>query len=99
MFTFNNDTVKNALAIFVPLSFIVHLAMWIFFPPEMLSDKVIGMLQSMLGLHGAWAGMIINFYFSSSASSARKDEIIAASAPIVPIPVAVPIPSDPKVTP
>lgn len=82
MFTFGNDSVKNALAIFVPVSFIGHLAMWTFFPPEMLSDKVVGMLQSMLGLHGGWAGMIIGFYFNSSASSAKKDEIIAASAPI-----------------
>lgn len=83
MFTFNNDTVKNALAIFVPLSFIGHLALWTFFPPEMLSDKVVGMLQSMLGLHGGWSAMIISYYFNSSASSARKDEIIASSAPII----------------
>lgn len=81
-FSLGNDTVKNTLAALVPLTFIAHLAMWTFFPPEMLSDKVVGMLQSMLGLHGGWAGLIINYYFSSSASSARKDEIIAAAAPV-----------------
>lgn len=80
-FTLGNDTVKNVLAVMVPLTFIGHLGMWSFFPPENLSDKVIGMLQAMLGLHGGWAGMIIGYYFNSSASSARQQEIIAASPP------------------
>ena len=76
---------QKLLAIWVPVTFILHLALWMFVSPYMpeTPEKVLGLLQGMLGLHGGWAAMIINYYFSSSASSARKDEIIASSAPPV----------------
>ncbi len=75
--------VRKLLAIWVPVTFILHLALWMFASPYMppVSEKVLGLLQGMLGAHMAWAGMIIGYYFNSTQSSARKDEIIAASAP------------------
>lgn len=78
-----NITVQQILAIWVPVTFILHLGLWMFLSPYMpeVPEKVLGLLQGMLGLHAGWAAMIINFYFSSSASSARKDAIIAASSP------------------
>jgi len=78
-----NITVQQILAILVPVTFILHLALWMFVSPYMpeIPEKTLGLLQGMLGLHGGWAAMIVNYYFSSSASSARKDEIIAASPP------------------
>ncbi len=77
-----NIEVQKLLALWVPITFVAHLLIWTFVPiPNAGNEKVMGMLQTMLGLHGGWAAMIINYYFSSSASSARKDSIIAASAP------------------
>ena len=76
-------SIQKMIAIFILATFIIHLTVWEFVPlPNIASDKVLGMLQTMLGLHGGWCAMIVNYYFSSSASSARKDEIIAASAPV-----------------
>jgi hypothetical protein len=81
MFKFENDTVKGALAIFVPASYVAHVGMWTFFPPHVEQSTMTALMQ-LLGLHGGWVAMIIGYYFNSSASSARKDEIIAASAPL-----------------
>jgi hypothetical protein len=75
--------VQKVLALWVPITFIVHVAVWSFVPiPNIGNDKIVGMLQAMLGGHMAWAGMIIGYYFNSSASSAKKDDIIARSTPV-----------------
>ncbi len=78
-----NITVQQILAIWVPVTFIAHLGLWMFVSPYMpeIPEKVLGLLQGMLGLHAGWAAMIVGYYFNSSASGARKDEIIAASSP------------------
>lgn len=80
MLNFNNETVKNVLAVVVPITFIAHVAIWTFFHPQ-IDDKLMQALMTLFGMHGGWTAMIVNYYFSSSASSARKDEIIANSAP------------------
>lgn len=74
---FANEDVKNVLAIFVPVSFIAFVIMWTFFPPKNIDSQTLGFLNTLLGLHGGWAAMIIGYYFNSSASSAKKDDIIA----------------------
>jgi hypothetical protein len=75
--------VQKILAIWVPVTFICHVAVWSFVPiPNIGNDKVIGMLQAMLGAHMAWAGGIIGYYFNSTQSSTKKDEIIARSTPV-----------------
>ena len=78
-----NIDVQRILALWVPITFVIHLAMWMFVSPYLpeIPEKVMGLLQGMLGAHMAWSGMIIGYYFNSSASSARKDAIIAASSP------------------
>lgn len=86
------DSLKNVettriLALWLPITFVLHISFWVIgsmvFPVALqgIPDKVVGMLQTLVGLHGGWCGLVINYYFSSSASSARKDEIIAQSAP------------------
>ena len=81
-----NINIQKLLAVWVPVTFILHLSLWMFVSPFLpdVPEKVLGMLQSMLGLHGGWAAMIVGYYFNSSSSSARKDEIIAASTPAGP---------------
>lgn len=77
--------VQRSLAVAVPLSFVLIVVLWMALawtvqvPKE--NAELFSVLNTLIGVIGAWSAMIIGYYFNSSSSSARKDEIIAASAP------------------
>lgn len=77
-----NVEVQKVLAVAVPLAFIVLTATWLLLAWRTEAPKanaeMFSVLNTLLGMIGSWTAMIIGYYFNSSASSARKDEIIAA---------------------
>lgn len=76
-----NVEVQKVLAVAVPLAFVTLTAAWLFLAWRTEAPKanaeMFSVLNTLLGMIGSWTAMIIGYYFNSSASSARKDEIIA----------------------
>ena len=70
-----NDTQK-LLAFIVTIAFIVVIYIWMFHPPATDAAST-GVLNTLVGTLGGFAGMILTFYFGSSRSSANKDSTIA----------------------
>lgn len=79
--TWRGWSVQNILSLFIPGSFIIEIVTYRWWGPSGGGDAV-RMIDGLLGLQGGWAAMVVGYHFNSSASSARKDEIIAASAPV-----------------
>lgn len=73
-------SVQNILSIMIPGTFILEIVTYKWWGPS--AGDALRMIDGLLGLHGGWAAMVIGYHFNSSASSARKDEIIASSAPV-----------------
>ena len=73
-----NDTQK-LLAFIVVVAFIVIIMIWMFHPPAT-DAAATGVLNTLVGTLGGFAGMVVTFYFGSSRSAASKDSTIAALA-------------------
>jgi uncharacterized membrane protein len=76
-----NTDVQKVLAVAVPLSFVVLTATWLIMAWRMEVPKsnaeLFSVLNTLLGMIGGWTAMIVGYYFNSSASSAKKDELLA----------------------
>lgn len=77
-----NVDVQRVLAVLVPLAFILLTTTWLILAWRTDAPKanaeMFSVLNTLLGMIGAWSAMIIGYYFNSSASSAKKDELLAA---------------------
>lgn len=77
-----NTDVQKIIAVAVPTAFVALTACWLVLAWRTEAPKanaeMFSVLNTLLGMIGGWTAMIVGYYFNSSASSARKDEIIAS---------------------
>ncbi len=74
-----NDTQK-LLAFIVVCAFIIVIYIWMFHPPQT-DAAATGVLNTLVGTLGGFAGMVVTFYFGSSRGERTKDTTIAAQLP------------------
>ncbi len=74
-----NDTQK-LLAFVVVVAFIIVIYIWMFHPPATDAAST-GVLNTLVGTLGGFAGMVVTFYFGSSRGERAKDTTIAAQLP------------------
>lgn len=82
MFKMNNTDVQKVIAIFVPAAFVALTTTWLVmawrYDTPKNNAELFSVLNTLIGMIGGWTAMIVGYYFNSSASSAKKDELLAA---------------------
>lgn len=77
-----NVDVQRVLAVAVPTAFVCLTAAWLImawrYDMPKGNAELFSVLNTLIGMIGGWTAMIVGYYFNSSASSAKKDELLAA---------------------
>lgn len=78
----SNTDVQKVLAVAVPMAFVALTTSWLVLAWRTEAPKgnaeLFSVLNTLIGMIGGWTAMIVGYYFNSSASSAKKDELLAA---------------------